>query len=355
MEHLPLFIRKLDQINENILNLYDENTSDKNKYVRFLQELQAVIYFDFGNVLFFRRDADTYGLVFFCQIGWPDEIERLYTTKYYKEDDVFPIFAKKTPVSMRSSCMFDDSRNMSSYYEAFMKTAGFDKSLECNIILSEEENCYGICSLFRNEPKHDFTTEEERVLEIIQQHLSNSAVVTGNKHSEFLQHRGGAHPFSGDIIFTREREILIVTDEFKKILHRHAPAYNLCNIVGKLIDNAKCAEAEDAPMRMFKLPDFPVFAEIREGRSETHGAYFSCRIYDTTGIVSNSLIHTVKQFDLSEKEAEILNLLLKGMNREEIARVLLYSVPTVKKYISSIYRKMSVKHHGQLISRLGVF
>lgn len=236
-----------------------------------------------------------------------------------------------------------------------MAIAKFDLSLECNIILADEENVYGICSLFRDFPKQDFTTEEKRVLEIIQPHLSNSAQIGMNQRKEdFFEEYAAQEPVSGDIVFTRTRKILKTTEAFKKILYKYNSDCNLQGVIDHLLikisDNTQQTSA-----KMYKLPDIPVLAELQERSSDAHGQYIYCRIYDSKIITSSHIAHTEQTYQLNQKEMEILQLMLQGMSREEIAKALLYSVPTVKKHISSIYNKLSVNSFGQLLNKMEFF
>ncbi|QMV44923.1 helix-turn-helix transcriptional regulator [Cohnella cholangitidis] len=52
---------------------------------------------------------------------------------------------------------------------------------------------------------------------------------------------------------------------------------------------------------------------------------------------------------LTEREREVVALVLDGLTNKEIAKVLFVSEITVKKHVSSIYGKLSVKGRGQLI------
>ena len=60
----------------------------------------------------------------------------------------------------------------------------------------------------------------------------------------------------------------------------------------------------------------------------------------------NSLIATMKKADakLTTRENEVLLLLSKGMNRDEIATKLFISPETVKMHIKNIYRKINAKN-----------
>ena len=50
---------------------------------------------------------------------------------------------------------------------------------------------------------------------------------------------------------------------------------------------------------------------------------------------------------LTERELEVLELLIKGMNNSEISEILHVSVNTTKAHLESIYDKLGVKNRVQ--------
>ncbi len=56
-----------------------------------------------------------------------------------------------------------------------------------------------------------------------------------------------------------------------------------------------------------------------------------------------------RKYDVSKREKEIIELLLKGSSNREIADTLFISPNTVKTHIKNIYRKLGVKNRVQLI------
>ena len=63
-------------------------------------------------------------------------------------------------------------------------------------------------------------------------------------------------------------------------------------------------------------------------------------------IIDKNLSVTMKRIDagLTARENEVLLLLAKGMNREEIAAKLFISPETVKMHIKNMYRKLKAKN-----------
>lgn len=52
---------------------------------------------------------------------------------------------------------------------------------------------------------------------------------------------------------------------------------------------------------------------------------------------------------LTEKETEILKLLIRGYDNREIAEALCVSIHTVKAHLTSVFRKLNVKNRTKAI------
>ena len=59
-----------------------------------------------------------------------------------------------------------------------------------------------------------------------------------------------------------------------------------------------------------------------------------------------------KQLGVSEREAEIVSLLVEGLSNQEIAKKLFISPNTVKTHIKNIYAKLGVSNRLQLFNSL---
>ncbi len=69
---------------------------------------------------------------------------------------------------------------------------------------------------------------------------------------------------------------------------------------------------------------------------------FVSMLLDTPPPADSTPAHASKDFGLTQREREILKLLVDGKNNSEIAAVLVISISTVKFHISSIFNKLSV-------------
>jgi diguanylate cyclase (GGDEF)-like protein len=66
----------------------------------------------------------------------------------------------------------------------------------------------------------------------------------------------------------------------------------------------------------------------------------------------NSIKRLILKYSFTYREKEIALLLLSGKSNIEIASALYIGLSTVKKHISSIFRKMDVKSRTELVSKL---
>lgn len=67
---------------------------------------------------------------------------------------------------------------------------------------------------------------------------------------------------------------------------------------------------------------------------------------------SISIVHILERHNISEREKQVLELIIKGKSNKEIEQELLISSHTVKNHIYSIFRKIGVQSRGQLINKI---
>lgn len=59
----------------------------------------------------------------------------------------------------------------------------------------------------------------------------------------------------------------------------------------------------------------------------------------------------LQEFQLNDREYEILQLIAKGCSNQEIANQLFLAVPTIKTHISNLYSKLDVRSRTQAIHK----
>lgn len=58
----------------------------------------------------------------------------------------------------------------------------------------------------------------------------------------------------------------------------------------------------------------------------------------------------LSRFGITDREMEVVNLLVKGKTYKEISEVLFISIPTVKSHVTNIYGKMEIRNKVELIN-----
>ena len=56
-----------------------------------------------------------------------------------------------------------------------------------------------------------------------------------------------------------------------------------------------------------------------------------------------------EEFNLTEREKEVLNYICEGLNNNEISKILDVSINTVKVHVSSIIQKLGVEDRTQVV------
>lgn len=60
---------------------------------------------------------------------------------------------------------------------------------------------------------------------------------------------------------------------------------------------------------------------------------------------------SIREFEISDREYEVLNLIREGLTNQEIADRLFIALPTVKTHTSNLYSKLGVKNRTMAISK----
>ena len=65
--------------------------------------------------------------------------------------------------------------------------------------------------------------------------------------------------------------------------------------------------------------------------------------------LSNQARKSIEDFDITERELEIIKLLAEGMNNKEISQTLYLSEGTVRNYISNLLDKLDLRDRSQIV------
>ena len=97
------------------------------------------------------------------------------------------------------------------------------------------------------------------------------------------------------------------------------------------------------------LPDKISRSHLKEGPDND---CFVCLFFDLSYVMDRTLSQISRDFSLTNREVNVLSLLLRGYSNDKISSTLFVSIPTVKKHLASIYSKMEIKSQKQILERL---
>lgn len=72
-------------------------------------------------------------------------------------------------------------------------------------------------------------------------------------------------------------------------------------------------------------------------------------IIDTTEFIQNK--KAIENLNISKRELEVLSLMSKGMNNQEIADALFVSISTIKTHSSKLFEKLEVSRRTQAVEK----
>lgn len=352
-----LTLSQFEIINSIISDLYNDDLPLHNRIINFMYHLMGIVYFDRGTILFFRKNNNLqcYEKHSSISINWEkdqDYVKR-YNEYYCHIDDTLPIMDSPQPVIFKSSTFFNQSlRENTEYWQDYLLPNNCIYSIEGNLQIQNNNGLMGGFALYRGREKSDFTDLEVSIVRLFQCHLSNVLKKYGdNSNTTNLLFMFENYNCIGVCLLNSNYEIIHSNSTFQRLLENKetnilTKAINLCYDIKK--DKTNKASQE------YKFDDAPIFMEVSKipNPPEYADAQYCCLTYDLSHFTMHTLNKAKEKYILTPREFEIVKLVLRGMKNEEIAAELFLSIPTVKKYLASIYSKMEIKNQKQIFDKL---
>jgi len=352
-------IETVYKINEMIRELYDTDLSVFKRVNNFFHSIYEMIYYDRCSIMFYKKAENGWEKHSSIALNWeglPTPMTR-YAEYYINIDDTLPILAQDRPVVFRCTQIFNwEKRKETEYYKGFVVPNGCTYSIEANLDIQSSMQLKCAFYLFREADKVDFTEQEEEIIRLFQPHLS-----------QILRHYGETRN-TGDILFMLENyncvasvlldgnyNIIRSDGTFKAMQTKTGTFLNEKIVSGCMAmnKNASLGNEESCSFEI-KVDETPYYMEItrvREVGSNAKGNYL-CLIFDMSRFFNQAIAKVKNQYMLTEREFNVFGYVIKGMSAEEIAKQMYISVPTVKKYLSSIYSKLEIKNQKQILGKL---
>ena len=357
---------QIDEINQIISGLYDESKSINNRINSFFEQVNGLVYFEKSNFLFYYKEGDQYTSHSIHTYNWSDIQKKYYQNDYCHLDDVLPILDSNNHVAFLTSKIFNpEFRKNSRYFQEFLMPMGLHDSIEVNFCV-RDSNLRGIFSIHRPEDKHTFTREDLAIIKVFQPHFSNvfKHYAQIQKTSEIEKLSSVFKPYNclGIVYLSDSYDVI----DFNPVYKKFVCSLGYCDLNSNPIANmfrhmchkfSKCDTSHIKSINC-KMNDTPLFLELyrisNPQDNATSNAQYMGIIFDISYAMEESIFQICHEYSLTDREIEILNLLLKGATNEQICRDLFISLPTVKKHIASIYDKLGINSQKQILRKLNV-
>jgi DNA-binding CsgD family transcriptional regulator len=361
-----ILFEELHQINETILRI-GEGVSSVTNLQQFLTEflllLRKQIYFDKGNFMFYECDCQhkNYSVNAFPHVGWSQDDIDLYVDAYAQMDDILPVMTEKENIVILNRNIFSKPIDKSTkYYREFVKPKQLFNSIHANFPLKGDADFFVKVSIFRDSARRSFTAKDVEIIKMYQPHISkllNQQLVTNGISSvaDVSLLLKSFHSV-GICVLDMNLNIVTINEMFRNLISMDRDAVETEHALIAHIQDV-CRRIEDVSGKIsselteIHAGDKSYYTEIvRHKESETDVRYV-CFVYNYSNFLEMKLSTIRKNKRLTEREGQILFLILhEAYSAEDLAQNLHISKSTVKKHISSIYRKLGVTSQKQLTS-----
>ena len=356
MNDFTMSFNNLEILNKLILNIYDNTLAVHTRISNFFRDISPFIYFDRASVMiYYKNDNGDYQKQTSFTINWNVDLLKKYDSYYCKLDDTLAPLDRPEPTVIRSSSFFNLSlREKTEYWQGYMLPNNADFEIMANLQVGRNQKYRACVSFTRGKEAGDFSDYHMRILRFIQPHLSRLA-------QEYIRHLTdqndmyhiGDYNCVGYCILNDSCQVIKKNGIFDK-LNSNLNNRLLAKIVSLCLEFNYKENASEILSFEYKLEDSPLFLELTRTPANLKGSknHYCCLIYDLSHFFNITLKQAKKKYQLSDREYEILLQVLHGNKQEDIAAALFLSVPTVKKYVATIYTKLGVTSQKQIYSRL---
>ena len=355
---------ELTKLNQMFANLYEKDDYQQ-AFTVFLEELKEMVRFQKGDVYFYKTEGDHINFEEFFFVDWGEGDLQKYLNNYADMDDALPIVSLKQPVMFRSSDVFmSDERMKTKYYNELLLPAGMEHSIEGNIYHGDDGYAAGI-GIHRPDSIGAFSQKELEIMKLSRPHLVNIA-------RKFVEEKSAVDPYLVGLasIYNATDIGICVLDGSMNVVDSNLARGALLNpeymgeMLRSLVTIAKGLKekiqkkgisenySENKVHSNITVGHDKFYTEVACVKDTGTDYKFVATIYSLNAMLSNMTKDIKDRFSLTDREYEIVQCALKGMNNIEIGREMFISLPTVKKHLTNVYNKMNIEGKHQLLDVL---
>lgn len=326
----------------------------------FLYNIQKLVPFEKGDIYTYKQEGGHISLVSYISVGYGE----INWQEYCEIDDVLPLISVPQPIMFRSSDIFlQTERKKTDYYQKMLEPAGMNFSIEGNLYIEGNEYIVGI-GIHRSRECGDFSQTELEIMKLIRPHLSRVAQKFCEEKSAAVDIFDTTAALAGSDevgiwIWNWQAELIGETVGESDFIHAHEDELKniLKTLCLRLKHNLELGTSSSINTKQMKskvmISEKSYYVDISYRDYPDHDEkVFVAILYDYTGIINNIMADMKENFNLSQREYEVFQCLVKGMSNHEIQDELFISLPTVKKHLSNIYQKLGVDGRHQLINSI---
>lgn len=347
------------EYNQLVVNLYGEQDYET-ALNGFLYDIQKLVPFEKGDIYTYKQDDGHISVVSYISVGYGE----INWQEYCEIDDVLPLISVPQPIMFRSSDIFlQTERKKTDYYQKMLEPAGMNFSIEGNLYVESIGYIVGI-GIHRSRECGDFSQTELEIMKLIRPHLSKVAqkFCEEKKAAINIFDTTAALAGSDEVgiwIWNWQAELVGETVGESDFIHEHKDELKnilktLCLRLKHNLDLGTSSSMNTGQMKskvMISEKSYYVDISYREYPAHDEKVFVAI-LYDYTGIINNIMSDMKENFNLSPREYEVFQCLVRGMCNQEIQDELFISLPTVKKHLSNIYQKLGVNGRHQLINSI---
>lgn len=357
MKQIDLTSEQFEELNRIISGIYDTSQAVHTRISGFFKDIASFVYYDRASIkIYFKNDQDEYEKLSSVTINWDKELLKLYDLYYSKLDDTLDIVDKPEPMVVKTSSLFNNElREQTEYWKKYLLPNNAHYELIANLQIDRTQKYRADVSLTRGLSAGDFDDTDLYIIRLFQPHLSRLIATHLEEADVSVMTDKTLYNCIGTCTLNDSCQLIDRNGKFEK-LNELTDNGLLQRIVGLCISMPKGADARPASAE-YKMEESPLFLEIYYSPSRLDGSKcnYNCLIYDLSHFLDVTIRQVKDEYQLSEREYEILLCMLQGQKNEDIAASLFLSVSSVKKYAAAIYSKMGITSQKQILSKLHLF
>lgn len=354
-----LTFSKIENINQMIAELYNDSVLLPKRMETFFHDLNKMVFFEKANFLFYQKQGRIYETHSIYTVNWSDAQKKKYQDDYCHMDDVLSILDSDSNVTFLTNKLFNQEiRKNSRYFQEFLLPMGLHDSIETNFSISNRD-LRGIFSIHRSHDKNNFSQSELELIQLFQPHFTNVFKDYGKEIDiGRIFHVLEQYNCIGVGCFDNKLNFIGCNHTYRQHLESHGfldlsnnPISNCFRSLCRQMSRSGSISGRNIE---YKMEDSPLFLEVSKTRIQDgpEEECYVCLFFDLSYVMDKTISQISRDFTLTNREVDILSLILRGYSNEQISASLFISVPTVKKHLVSIYSKMNIKSQKQILERI---